>query len=129
MFRRRCVAVCDDKDADDGNGYGDYLAGADFFVQNGDAEGVGEEGGAVVDGGQIARCGLVDGYVPTSSCERKGACDEGGHLEHVWHGRNLRLAGCGVEVLVLDHERGLAQELDVSSPERRPWLVPVLETE
>lgn len=128
MFRGGDVAVCDDEDAHDGDGYGDDLAGADFLVEDGDAKGIGEEGGAVVDGCQVARCGLVDGHVPTSSCQCESACDEGRHLEHVWYGRDLGLAGCGVEVLVLDHEGGLAEELDVSSPKGRPWLVPVLET-
>jgi len=90
------VAVCDDEDAHNGDGDGNDLARAYFLVEDGNAEGVGEEGGAVVDCGQVAGCRLVDGYVPTSSCEGEGACDEGCHLEHVADGRNLGLARRGV---------------------------------
>ena len=96
VFRGGLVAVCDDEDAYDGDGNGDDFGGADFFVEDGDAEGVGKEGGAVVDGGQVAGCRLVDGYVPTSSCERESACDEGRHFEHVTDGRDLGLARRGV---------------------------------
>lgn len=128
MFCGGGIAVCDDEDAHNSDGYGDDLAGADLLVENGDTEGVGEEGRAVVDGCKVTGCGLVHSHVPTSSGKCKGACDEGRHLEHVSYRRDLGLAGCWVEVLVLDHESGLAEELDVSSPEGRPWLAPVLET-
>ena len=127
VFSGRGVAICDDEDAGNGHGHGNNLACADFFVENGDAEGVGEEGRAIVNGSEVTGCGLVDGHVPTASGECKGACNETRHLDHVSYGRDLGLARRGMQALVLDHEGGLAQELDMAAPEGRPWLVPMLE--
>ena len=127
VLRRRGVTIGYHEDAGHGNSDGDDLAGAHLLVQDGDAEGVGEEGGAVVDGGQVGGGGLVDGDVPGAAGEGEGACDEDGHLDHVAHGADQRLARGGVQRLVLHHEGRLAQQLRVAPPEGRPRLVAVLQ--
>jgi hypothetical protein len=117
VFRGRGVAICDDEDAGNGDGDGDDFACAHFFAQDGDAEGIREEGAAIVDGGQVAcRC-QVYGYVPAAARKGQGAGDEGCHLDHVADGRVLLLARRGVESLVLDGEGDLAQQLGVAAPE------------
>lgn len=113
----RDVAVRDDKYACDGDGDGDDFARANLFVEDGDAEGVGEEGGAVVYCCEVAGCGLVDGDVPAAARECEGARDEGCHFDHVAYGADELLAGRGVQGLVLHCEGDLAEELGMAAPE------------
>lgn len=109
MLGRRYVAVCDDEDTGNGDCDGDDFACLHFFMENRDAEGVCEEGAAVVDCGQVGGGGLVHGDVPAAAGEGEGAGNEGGHLDHVADGRDLLLTGCRVEGLVLHGECDLAQ--------------------
>ena len=125
----RGVTVGHDEDADNGNGHGDNLAQTDLFAQDGDAEGIGEEGGAVVDGRQVRGGGLIDSNVPAAAGQREGTGDGGRHSQHVADGGDEGLARGRVQGLVLHHEGRLAQQLDVAAPESGPGGGPALQAQ
>lgn len=113
----RGVPIGYDEDAEDGNGDGNDLVRFDLLLKKRNTECIRKESTAVVDCREVARGRQVHGEIPASTGNCEGASDEGRHADHVAYGRGLRLADGWVECLVLDHERGLAEELDVSSPE------------
>ena len=123
------VAVCDDEDADDGERDRDHFVHAEFVVEEEDGEDVGEEGGAVVDGGEVGRGGQVDGDVPGAAGHGEEGGDEGGGFDHVGP-RGARGGGWReVEVLGLHHLGCGADEEFVSSPEGRPGEFALLDAD
>ena len=117
LLGRGGVTVGDDEDAGDRNRDRDGFVDAEFVVQEGDAEGVGEEGRAVVDGGEVAWGGEVDSDVPGAAGDSEEGGDEGGSFEHVRYGRCVGVFVGEVEVLGSDRLRGGAEEVCVASPE------------
>ena len=77
------VAVGDDEDAEDGEGDGEHFVEAEFVVEEHDAEDVGEEGGAVVDRGQVGGGGHVYGDVPGAAGDGEEGCHKCSCFEHV----------------------------------------------
>ena len=82
-FGRHGVAVCDDEDAADCDGDGENFGPADLFAEQGDAEDVGEEGGAVVDSGEVACSCQVDCDIPRATCDGQGAGQRGNGPYHI----------------------------------------------
>ena len=126
LFGRRGVAVGDDEHAGDRDRDGEGFVDAELVAQERDAEGVGEEGGAVVDGGEVARGGEVDGDVPGAAGDGEEGGHEGGRFEHIGDGRGVGVFGGEVEVLGADHLRGGAEEVGVPPPESRPRCLALL---
>ena len=129
FFGRGGVAVCDDEHAGDGDAHGEGFVEAEFVVQQGDAEGIREEGGAVVDGREVARGGEVHGYVPGAAGDGEEGGHEGGGAEHVGDGGRVGVFGGEVQVLGADHLRGCAEKVGVPSPESRPGGFALLDPE
>ena len=94
--RRRGVAVRNNEDAADRNEDGDYFVEADFLAEERNAKGIGEEGGAVVNGREVAGSRHVHRDVPAAAGDREGARHESRHLENVGNGRELGLARGGL---------------------------------
>lgn len=129
VFAGRRVAVGYDEDAGDGHGHGEDFVPAEFLVEERDGEGVGEEGRAVIDCGQVGSSGLVYGDVPGAAGYGQSAGHECGGADEVGDG-GLAGEGCwDMEGAVLDHLGGGAEDADMSSPEGRPWGLVILEAE
>lgn len=83
LFALGVTSVGDDEHTHDGHPHRENLVGAKLVVEQGNGERVGEEGGAIVDGCQIAGGGHVHGHVPRPTGDGESAGDKHRHLEQV----------------------------------------------
>jgi len=122
-LRLRRVTIRDNEHADAGDDDREDLIFPDRFFQQEDAEDVGKKGRAVVDGGEVAGSGEVDGDIPGRSCDGEHARDDDNAAEHEpdWVGSGL--AWGEVHTVGHDHPRRGAEVMEVRLHERRPWLV------
>ena len=120
MFGGRRVAVRDRQYACDGHGDGEDLVKAQLVFQQWNTEGICEECGAVVDGGQVAGRCEIDRDIPGATCNGQGGCNESRCLEDIASWGGMCVAGGEVDFLRLDHLGGGADDGFMATPEGLP---------
>lgn len=115
--------------ADNGYKNGDRLIEAQLLLEQGYAESVGEKGGAVVNGGEVAGARHAHGHIPCQAGDGEAGRNLGRRTQHVRHRAMLLDMTGHVELLFGDHMGGTAQQGYMATPESRPRHLSPLQTQ